>query len=117
MLQNIGKGDVIVVPTETYVVCHAGIGCYSFGLKLHKFAFYQQRLDQHTIFPFFQVAYKAFPNTRFRFLKNLQIVVWRLRLQTKNLDLRSRLFVKMQARLNDACIVVNEQIARLQTIG
>ena len=62
---------------------------------------------QCAVFPFLQIAYHAKPCTMARGLEHLFIVCRLYRFQKKDFDEGTRLFHKMQTRLNNFCVVEN----------
>ena len=69
---------------------------------------------QLSVFPFLQIADHAKPGGMCCLLEIQDIIVWLDRFKTKHFDQCSRLFSKMEARLNDFCIIEYHQTALQQ---
>ncbi len=117
MRKNIGKGNLVVVPAETNVVRHALVGADALGLEGYEISIDEQFLCKLALFPFFQIANKAFPNARFVGFESAQIVGRLAWFEAENLDLCTRIFLKMKPCLNHPCVVVDEQVVVFQVVG
>ena len=114
--ENIGKCYFRIVPAEVHPMAGSMAGP-ALGGQRKRLAFYDHLTFQHSFFPFLQISYHAKPGGMFRLLEIEGIVIGTDRFETEHLDECSRLFVEMQACLDDFGVIENHQAVCRQVVG